>query len=158
MINRRRVLGEGKKKQVNLWNMVSTSMTTSAPGYNASSKTIAADGTITYTNRSGASAARIQLTMPASAMGLVNGVEYTVKVWVLNNELSTTYKSQIHTNGSYTNYLGPSPVSKTWTQTNDNNIAVGNLYADNYSNGAIFSIRVMVVEGDHIDDYVPYGA
>lgn len=152
-------------RQVNLWNMASSSMTTSAPGYNAGSKTIASDGTISYTNSSGSSASRIQLTMPASAMGLVNGVEYTVKVWILDNDLSSTRESQIYASAptsmwssgyGYRNVRGPSPVSITFTQSNDNDIKVGLLYADNYSVGATFSIRVMVSERDHIDDYVPF--
>lgn len=157
MLLRRRMM-QTDTTVVNLWNMASSAMTTSVAGYNAGSKTIDADGTITYTNNSGASTARITLTMPASAMGLVNGRQYTVKVWCLNNDFSSTRGNSINIDNDlyYQVFFGPSPFTYTWVQSNDGSVKIGPLYANNYSNGATFSIRVMVVEGDHIDDYVPY--
>lgn len=159
LMARRRMMQTSKGTTVvNLWNMASSQMTVTTAGYRAASKTIDADGTITYTNSSGASTARITLGMSASAMGLVNGVQYTVKVWCLNNDFSSIKGSSINIDSSlyYQIFYGPSPFAYTWVQSNDGIVQIGPLYANNYSNGATFSIRVMVVEGDHIDDYVPY--
>lgn len=164
MARRKMMMINKGSKVVNLWNMASPQMTTSTPGYNAASKTIDADGTITYTNNSGSSAARIKLSMPAEAMGLVNGVQYTVKVWILNNVIGSGGVNLIfHAGGAlgsgsnaYTRVYPPSPVSVTFTQADDLPIKVGFLYAQNHAVGDIYSIRIMVVEGDHIDDYVPY--
>ena len=150
------VIGPRKKNISNLWNMSNATINVAA-GYNASSKIISSDGTLSYTNNSGNSASRIQFKMSASELGLVSGKEYTLKLWVLNNDLSSTADSQIYTNGAYENFRGPSPITKTWVQNLDNDVMIGYLYASDYSNGATFSVRVMVIKGNRTDfDYVPY--
>ena len=141
---------------VNLWNMNFASA--SNPGFNSSSKVIASDGTFTITNGSGASTARIQLSMSAANLGLEDGKTYTVKVWAVENDISSSRNGHIYTNGSYVNVYGPAPVSKTWVQSGGNQVQVGFLYWQDYSNGSRVSLRVMVAEGDHIDDYMPYSS
>lgn len=144
--------------QVNLWNMENPNLNAFVAGYTAGSKYISSDGTISYLRSSTSSAARIQVVLSASELGLVNGKEYTVKVWVLDNKLSDARDSQIWVNGSYSNVYAPSPVSVTWTQANDNDVKIGNLYPADFPVGDPYSFRVMVSEGDHIDDYVPYSS
>lgn len=145
--------------QVNLWNMASPNLTIGVvAGYTAASKTIDSDGTISWLRSATSSAARIQVVMSASDLGLVNGKEYTVKVWVLDNKWASGRDSQIWVNGAYQQVYGPNPVSITWTQTGDNNVRVGNLYPADFPVGEPFAFRVMVAEGDHVDDYVPFSS
>lgn len=154
MARRRMMMVNKGSKVVNLWNMNLASDIN--PGFNASTKVIDSDGTFTITNNSGVSSARIALIMSAANLGLEDGKTYTVKVWAVENDITQSRDSQIHTNGSHVNVYGPAPVSKTWVQSGGNQVQVGNLYWQDYSNGSKVSLRVMVVEGDHIDDFVPY--
>lgn len=156
ILNRRRVMWQ-TASIVNLWNMASPNLTIGVvAGYTAASKTISSDGTISWLRSATSSSARIQVVMSASELGLVNGKEYTVKVWVLDNKLANARYSQIWRNGSYVNVTGPGPVSVTWTQANDKEVKVGNLYPVDFPIGEPYAFRVMLAEGDHIDDYVPY--
>lgn len=158
LVRRRMMGGHVSQAQVNLWNMENPNLNTFVAGYIAGSKYISSDGTISYLRSSTSSAARIQVVLSASELGLVNGKEYTVKVWVLDNKLSDVRDSQIWVNGNYSNVYAPDPVSVTWTQANNSDVKVGNLYPADFPVGEPYAFRVMLAEGDHIDEYVPYNS
>ena len=149
---------DAPQTQVNLWNMSSSNLVVATAGYTANSKSIDSDGSISWLRSSTSTSARIQIALSASELGLVNGKEYTVKVWVADSKLTANRDSQMWVNGAYQQVYGPNPISITWTQANDKEVKVGNLYPSDFPVGEPFSFKVMVAEGDHIDDYVPYSS
>ena len=153
------MIGSGKK-QKNLWNMNSPNLSISNPGFNSATRQISADGVFSIVNSSGVVSSRIEVALTASELGLEDGKEYTVVVYAdESNDLRVntgTYRSTINVNNSNTNYSGPSPISNTWTQDSGYPVKIGTLYFEDYSNGSVASFWVMLVEGDHIDGWVPF--
>ena len=157
LMARRRVMMINKGSKVaNLWNMNSPSMTFTAPGFTDTTKQIAADGTLTINiSSSGNSSSRIMISLTAEQLGLIDGKTYTVKIWATQNNIATWRDSVIRVNAANTTFRS-SPFQKTWIQSGGNIVQVGNLYWNDYSPNALCGLRVMVAEGDHIDDFVPY--
>ena len=134
---------------------------TTAPGFNSNTKSIAADGTLSYTNNSGNSASRIQATWTAAQLGLVDGKTYTLKVWVLNGAKLNHDRGQgLTINGAsvpITIAADTDTLTYTWTQSGGNGVSIGMLYFVPYENGSVISVRYQISVGSSIGDYV-YGS
>ena len=141
----------------NHWDMTKASFT--APGFNIPSASVAQDGTFSITNSSGSSAARIQLTLSASVLGLINGQKYTLKVFVLDGN-AFNRSCYIYHGSSYHLYScdgTQTTLVDSWTQSADDDIKVGFFYFKDYDAGTIVRLRIMVVAGEtEPDTYQPY--
>jgi hypothetical protein len=141
----------------NHWDMTKASY--SPPGFSRASVSVAQDGTFSITNSSGSSESRIQLTLSASVLGLINGQKYTLKVFVLDGN-AFNRSCYIYHGSSY--HIYPCDGTQTtlvdsWTQSDDNDVKVGYFYFKDYDAGTIVRLRVMVVAGEtEPDTYQPY--
>lgn len=140
----------------NLWNP--TNSTNTSPGFNAASRTVAADGTISITNNSGNVASRVEEQHTASELGLENGKIYTITVYC--DTFNTTDRPCIiWYNGTYTSIQASSGVNYitfTWTQADNSYVQVGALYFSEYESGTVTSYKIQLEQGNIRTDYVAW--